>query len=64
MSESLPFRDFQWLTEEEFLWLPFLEKEPTMRPTPMEVDLYTPTRLHIEMSDFPLADESIKINKN
>ena len=28
-----------------------------------EVDFYTPTKLQIEMNDFPLASESIEINR-
>ena len=65
MSESLPLRDFQWLSADEFekiIW----EKIPndSSHGYILEVDLEYPECLHESHSDFPLAPIKLKVLNN
>lgn len=56
MSKPLPTNDFKWMTEEQLVsW--------KKRPCILEVDLEYPEHLHDLHNDYPLAPESININK-
>ena len=56
MSKSLPTHGFRWMTEQELTdW----ENHPCI----LGVDLEYPENLHYLHNDYPLAPESIKVNK-
>jgi len=54
MSQKLPIKDFKWMTPEDD-W----EKVPCI----VEVDLEYPKELHDYHNDYPLAPESVKVDK-
>ena len=56
MCKALPTLGFRWMTEQEI-------KDWKNHPCILEVDLEYPENLHDLHNDYPLAPESIKINK-
>ena len=56
MSQKLPFRGFSWMSEKQ---LSNWKKHPCI----LEVDLEYPHDLHDLHNDYPLAPESLKVNK-
>ncbi|XP_048588381.1 uncharacterized protein LOC116601844 [Nematostella vectensis] len=56
MSKPLPTHGFRWMTDQEL-------KEWGRHPCVVEVDMAYPRHLHDSHDDYPLAPESIKINK-
>ena len=56
MSQKLPFRGFEWMSETQ---LSNWKKHPCI----LEVDLEYPQKLHGQHNDYPLAPESMKVNK-
>jgi hypothetical protein len=56
MSKPLPTHGFEWMSEEEISnWKNI--------PCILEVDLEYPKELHVLHNDYPLAPESVKVNK-
>ena len=64
MSQSLPYSEFQWLTEEEINNLDVINyKADNAEGMILEVDLEYPQHLHNDHADYPLAPEKINIDK-
>ena len=61
MSQPLPYSNFEWLSEKE---LEEMLDDPTkIKGCTLEVDLVYPTDLHDLHNDYPLAPESIVVNR-
>lgn len=61
MSQLLPVRGFKWLTEEELDEIK--QDHNKIKSCTLEVDLECPKELDDYRSDYPLAPESIEVNK-
>ena len=61
MSQPLPCSDFAWLSEEETLEM--TTDHSKIQKCTLEVDLEYPPNLHDLHNDYPLAPESIVVNK-
>ena len=61
MSQSLPVSGFQWLTKDEILEM--TNDHSKIKSCTLEVDLEYPSHLHDLYNDYPLAPESIVVNK-
>ena len=62
MSEKMPYKDFKWVNVEN---APPLEKTTSNEDLGyiLEVDLEYPNELHDLHNDYPLAPETMEINK-
>ena len=56
MSEPLPTKGFEWMTEDEL-------KDWRKHSCILEVDLKYPKELHDAHNEYPLAPERLEINK-
>ena len=62
MSQPLPVRDFNWMTEDELQnWRQFSDQEGKV--CILEVDLEYPQELHDFHNEYPLASERLIVNK-
>ena len=61
MSQPLPVSGFQWLTKDEILEM--TNDHSKIKSCTLEVDLEYPSHLHDLRNDYPLAPESIVVNK-
>jgi hypothetical protein len=65
MSQHLPYRDFEWLTEEQLEHFDVREiADNSPEGYVLEVDLVYPPGLHDMHSDYPLAPERITLENN
>ena len=60
MSQSLPFKDFNWLPPEDFILDNYTDD--TRKGVILEVDLEYPEELHHLHNDYPLAPEKILVS--
>ena len=61
MSQPLPHSKFEWVSEEEILEM--TTDHSKIQKCTLEVDLEYPSHLHDLHNDYPLAPESIVVNK-
>ena len=65
MTQCLPYGDFEWMTEEEFVGFNFNSvSKNNLEGYILEVDLKYPDELHYLHNDYLLAPEKLKVNSD